>query len=171
MTTNPLTYATAPHPYTPAVATSDLVFVSGRLGVNDGEFVEGVAAQTTQAIANADRELSAHGLDLTHLVKATIFLADIDDLQIMNQAYTSAIPEPRPARSCVAVTGLPFGGQVEIELIASRSKCRPTPRTHPYVQLAAAACQPRHRQRRGNEPGPRVPEPPTGFEPATSSFG
>lgn len=123
MSTENLTYATAPHPYTPAVATNDLVFVSGRLGVHDGEFVRGgAAAEATQALQNAERELAAFGLDFTHVVKATIFLADMADLQPVNQAYIDVVPEPRPARSCVAVAELPFGGLVEIELIASRSK-------------------------------------------------
>ncbi|GCD93100.1 RidA family protein [Embleya hyalina] len=118
-----LTYAEAPHPYTPAVAAGDLVFVSGRLGVKDGVFVEGgVEAETAQALSNAARELEAFGLDLSHVVKATIFLADIDDLQLANRAYMRAMPEPRPARSCVAVAALPFGGRVEIDIIASRSR-------------------------------------------------
>jgi len=60
-----LTYAQAPHPYTPAVAVGELVFVSGRLGVRDGEFVDsGVHAQTVQALRNAESELSAFGLAL-----------------------------------------------------------------------------------------------------------
>ncbi|PQP22756.1 RidA family protein [Rhodococcus opacus] len=123
MTDQILTYATAPHPYTPAVAAGDLVFVSGRLGVKDGKFVDGgAAAEAKQALDNAERELASFGLDLTHLVKATIFLADIEDLQPVNQVYMAAVPEPRPARSCVAVAELPFGGLVEIELIASRTK-------------------------------------------------
>lgn len=123
MTTEDLTYATAPHPYTPAVATSDLVFVSGRLGVRDGEFVPGgAAAEATQALENAERELAAFGLDLTHVVKTTMFLVDMKDLQPVNQAYMAAIAEPRPARSCVAVAELPFGGRVEIEIIASRTR-------------------------------------------------
>jgi reactive intermediate/imine deaminase len=118
-----LTYAEAPHPYTPAVAAGDLVFVSGRLGVDDGVFVEGgVEAETTQALKNAAGELAAFGLDLSHVVKATVFLADIDDLQPANRAYSAAFAEPRPARSCVAVAALPFNGRVEIELIASRSR-------------------------------------------------
>lgn len=123
MTTENLTYATAPHPYTPAVAAGDLVFVSGRLGVHEGVFVEGgAAAETTQALKNAEMELAKHGLDFTHLVKATIFLANIEDLQAVNKVYIDVIPEPRPARSAVAVAELPFGGLVEIELIASRTK-------------------------------------------------
>jgi reactive intermediate/imine deaminase len=123
MTDEELTYATAPHPYTPAVAAGDLVFISGRLGVCDGKFVEGgAAAEAKQALKNAEQELASFGLDLSHLVKATIFLADIDDLQPVNQAYIAAVPEPRPTRSCVAVAALPFGGLVEIEFIASRAK-------------------------------------------------
>lgn len=118
-----LTYADAPHPYTPAVAAGDLVFVSGRLGVADGVFVDGgVEAETTQALNNAAAELVKFGLDLGHVVKATVFLSDITDLQAMNHAYMAAIPEPRPARSCVAVADLPFHGRVEIELVASRSR-------------------------------------------------
>jgi reactive intermediate/imine deaminase len=123
VTTQALTYATAPHPYTPAVAAGDLVFVSGRLGVKDGQFVEGgAAAETKQALENAQHELERFGLDFTHLVKVTIFLADIGDLQAVNEVYMAAIPEPRPARSCVAVADLPFDGRVEIELTASRAR-------------------------------------------------
>lgn len=123
MTTGDLTYSAAPHPYTPAVAAGGLVFVSGRLGVNNGELVKGgAAAEAKQALENAAIELAKHGLDFTHLVKVTIFLANIEDLQPVNQIYMDAIPEPRPARSCVAVAQLPFGGLVEIELIASTKK-------------------------------------------------
>jgi reactive intermediate/imine deaminase len=123
MTAQNPTYATAPHPYTPAVAAGDLVFISGRLGVKDGEFVEGgAAAEARQALQNAEHELAAYGLDLTHLVKVTIFLADMEDLQPVNQVYMATVPEPRPARSCVAVAELPFDGRVEIEFVASRAK-------------------------------------------------
>ncbi len=78
--TSELTYAQASHPYTPAVAAGDLVFVSGRLGVRDGEFVTGgVEAEATQALRNAEAELTTFGLDLMHVVKVTVFLADIAD--------------------------------------------------------------------------------------------
>ncbi len=124
--TSTLTYAQAPHPYSPAVAAGELVFVSGRLGVHDGALVTGgVQAETTQALRNAEAELAAYGLNLHHAVKATIFLADINDLQLFNHAYMAAVPEPRPTRSCVAVAALPFGARVEIEIIAAPGRGNP----------------------------------------------
>jgi 2-iminobutanoate/2-iminopropanoate deaminase len=124
--TSALTYAQAPHPYTPAVGAGDLVFVSGRLGVRDAEFVSGaVEADATQALRNAEAELAPFNLDLTHVVKVTVFRADIADLQALNQAYIAVMPEPRPARSCVAVDALPFNGRVEIEIIASAQRRTP----------------------------------------------
>ncbi len=124
--TSALTYGQSPHPYTPAVAAGDLVFVSGRLGVRDGEFVDGgVEAEATQALRNAEAELAPFKLDLSHVVKVTVFLADIDDLQAFNRAYAAVMPEPRPARSCVAVDALPFNGRVEIEVVASVQRRMP----------------------------------------------
>jgi 2-iminobutanoate/2-iminopropanoate deaminase len=118
-----LTYAEAPHPYTPAVAAGGFVFVSGRLGVRDGVFVDGgVEAEASQALRNAEAELAAFDLDLTNAVKVTVFLADIGDLQAFNRAYAAVMPEPRPARSCVAVDALPFNGRVEIEIVASAQR-------------------------------------------------
>ena len=121
--TSALTYAEAPHPYTPAVAVGGFVFVSGRLGVRDGVFVDGgVEAEASQALRNAEAELAAFDLDLTNAVKVTVFLADIGDLQAFNRAYAAVMPEPRPARSCVAVDALPFNGRVEIEIVASAQR-------------------------------------------------
>lgn len=124
--TSELTYAQASHPYTPAVAAGDLVFVSGRLGVRDGEFVTGgVEAEATQALRNTEAELTTFGLDLMHVVKVTVFLADIADLQALNRAYAAVMPEPRPARSCVAVDALPFNARVEIEIVAFAQRRTP----------------------------------------------
>lgn len=106
-------------PYTPAVRAGDFVFVSGQLGVNDGALVAGgVAGQTTQAIANLAAQLESMGASLTDVVKTTCFLVDMDAFATFNDAYVAALGAHRPARSTIAVRGLPIGAQVEIEAVA-----------------------------------------------------
>ncbi len=109
-------------PYTPVVRAGEWLIVSGQLGLRDGNLVEGgVEAQLTQAIANLHALLAAEGADLEAVVKTTVFLADIADYPAMNAAYVGAFGAHRPARSAVAVAGLPLGGLVEIEAWARRS--------------------------------------------------
>lgn len=103
-------------PYSPSLRLGDWIVCSGQLGLKDGRLVEGgVAAQTAQAVANLASLLSAHGATLASVVKTTVFLADIGDYARMNEAYTAAFAEHRPARSAVAVAGLPLGALVEVE--------------------------------------------------------
>jgi 2-iminobutanoate/2-iminopropanoate deaminase len=103
-------------PYTPVVAAGGWLVVSGQLGLRDGALVEGgVGAQLTRAVANLAGLLEAEGASLGDVVKTTLFLTDIADYQEVNAAYTAAFGEHRPARSAVAVSGLPLGGLVEIE--------------------------------------------------------
>ena len=109
-------------PYTAAVAAGDWVIVSGQLGVRDGVLVEGVAAQADQALANLADRLAEHGLGLEHLIKTTCFLADLGDFAVFNERYAAALPEPRPARSTIEVSGLPLGAAVEIEAMAYRGE-------------------------------------------------
>ena len=86
-----------------------------------GAFPEGgVQAQTRQSLANAKAILEAAGLDLSHVVKTTVFLADMDDFAAMNGVYAEFFGEPFPARSAVAVKTLPKNARVEIECIAAR---------------------------------------------------
>jgi 2-iminobutanoate/2-iminopropanoate deaminase len=75
----------------------------------------GVAAQVTQAVANLSALLKAVGAGLADVKKTTVFLADIGDYGAMNEAYVAALGDHRPARSAVAVAGLPLGAAVEIE--------------------------------------------------------
>ncbi|MGI8493051.1 MAG: RidA family protein [Acidimicrobiales bacterium] len=103
-------------PYTPVVRAGEWLISSGQLGVAAGALVEGGAgAQITQAISNLEALLAEHGAELTSVVKTTVFLTDIADYKEMNEAYVAAFAGHRPARSAVAVAGLPLGAAVEIE--------------------------------------------------------
>ena len=111
-------------PYSPAIATDDLVFCSGQLGVDPatGELRNGVEAQAEQAIRNLEALLDAAGCSLADVVKTTCFLADINDFQKFNAVYAPFWPDPPPARSTFQVAALPRGAQVEIEAIAARNR-------------------------------------------------
>jgi 2-iminobutanoate/2-iminopropanoate deaminase len=103
-------------PYTPIVRAGDLLVASGQLGLRDGQMVaSGVAAETTQAIANLATLLEGQGASLTDVVKTTVFLRHMRDFHIMNDAYVEAFGDHRPARSAFAVAELPMVALVEIE--------------------------------------------------------
>jgi 2-iminobutanoate/2-iminopropanoate deaminase len=107
-------------PYTPAVRAGDFVFVSGQLGMADGQLANGVAAQTAQAIVNLAAQLEQMGATLEDVVKTTCFLVDMDAFATFNEAYVAGFGKHRPARSTIAVRELPVGGLVEIEAVAHR---------------------------------------------------
>ena len=113
-------------PYSQAVDSgAGLVFVSGQLPIDPatGKFPEGgVAEQTRQSLLNAEAILFAAGLELSDVVKTTVFLADMGDFAAMNEVYATFFVEPFPARSAVAVKTLPKGALVEIECIATRNR-------------------------------------------------
>ena len=75
----------------------------------------GVRAETEQAIANLESLLSKNGASLSSVAKTTVFMTDIANFGAINEVYGAAFKEPRPARSAVAVAGLPLGASVEIE--------------------------------------------------------
>ena len=107
--------------YSQAIRAGDLVFTAGQLGIDPatGEFgSDDVAGQAEQALANLAAVLEAAGSGLDHLVKVTVFLADIGDWPALNEVYGRVIPQPFPARSAFAVRDLPKGGRVEIEAVA-----------------------------------------------------
>lgn len=111
----------ASSPYSDAVWAGNLLFLAGRVGLGeDGALVPGVGNQTAQAISNAANILAAEGLTLRDVVKCSVFLVTMADLDAMNSAYSQAFAAPRPARTTVAVGGLPLGALVEIEMIARR---------------------------------------------------
>ena len=110
-------------PYSQAINSgAGLIFVSGQLPIDPatGAFPEGgIQAQTRQSLTNAKTILEAAGLGMAHVVKTTVFLADMGDFAAMNEIYAQFVSEPYPARSAVAVKTLPKGALVEIECIAA----------------------------------------------------
>ncbi|HPB65459.1 MAG TPA: RidA family protein [Spirochaetales bacterium] len=109
-------------PYSQAVKVGDLVFCSGQLGLDPatGEFAPGgVRAQAEQAMKNLEALAKAAGSSLDGIVKTTIFLKDMADFPVVNEVYGARFKGDKPARSTVAVAGLPKGGLVEIEAILS----------------------------------------------------
>ena len=103
-------------PYTPVVRAGDFVIVSGQGGIRDGAIVEGgVAAQTTQTIANIAARLADAGAELSDVVKTLCFLTDMGTFGEFNDAYAAAFGDHRPARSTVEVSALPGGMNVEVE--------------------------------------------------------
>ncbi len=108
-------------PYSQAVRTGNLVFVSGQLPIDPatGAFAEGgIKELTRRSILNAKAILEQAGTDLAHVVKTTVFLVDMGDFAAMNEVYSQFFTEPFPARSAVAVKTLPKGALVEMECIA-----------------------------------------------------
>ena len=110
-------------PYSQAIASGDLLFCSGQLGLDPatGELVDGVEAQAERALRNLAAVLDAAGCTWSDVVKTTIFLADMADFAAVNAIYARFMPEPPPARSTVQVAALPKAGRVEIEAVARRS--------------------------------------------------
>jgi 2-iminobutanoate/2-iminopropanoate deaminase len=108
-------------PYSQAIRTSELVFVAGQTPIDPavGQVVDGdVSAQTRRVLQNIAAILEAAGTSLSKAVKTTVFLADMANFKAMNEVYAEFFPQHPPARSTVAVAGLPLGAQVEIECIA-----------------------------------------------------
>lgn len=108
-------------PYSQAIVAGGLVFASGQVPIDPatGNFVEGgIKEQTKQSLTNVSYVLAEAGIDLSHVVKTTVFLSDMDNFAAMNEVYATFFSEPYPARSAVAVKTLPKGALVEIEVIA-----------------------------------------------------
>ena len=111
-------------PYSQAIVADGTVYCSGQIGLDPatGELADGLEAQAERALRNLSAVLDAAGLTFADVVKTTIFLTDMGDFAAVNAIYASAMPEPPPARSTVAVAALPKGALVEIEAIARRSE-------------------------------------------------
>ena len=115
-------------PYSPIVSAGSWLICSGQLGLAPSEgappaLVEGgVIAQLRQALANAAALLDGVGADLTAVAKTTVFLTSMADYPAVNDAYAEFFGPHRPARSVVAVAGLPMGALVEVEVWAYRGE-------------------------------------------------
>lgn len=108
-------------PYSQAIKTGGFVFCSGQIPIDPatGEFVAGgVAEQTEQVLKNLSAVLEAAGADLNHVVKTTVFVADMNDFVAMNEVYARFFSENKPARATVQAARLPRDARVEIECIA-----------------------------------------------------
>jgi 2-iminobutanoate/2-iminopropanoate deaminase len=117
----------APNPagaYSPAVRAGDLLFMSGQIPIDPatGQLVQGDAAvHARRAMDNLGALLSAAGLTFAHVVRTTVFLADMNDFAAVNEVYASYFTEPRPARVTVQAARLPRDARLEIDAIASFS--------------------------------------------------
>jgi len=110
-------------PFSQAIVDGDRVFVSGQGPVDPetGEIVDGdVGVQTERTLENVAAILAAADCSLSDVVKATVFVTDMDDYDAINDVYGEYVDEPYPARSAVEVADLPIDIDVEIEVIASR---------------------------------------------------
>ena len=114
-------------PYSQAIRVGDTLFASGQIGLDPatGQLVPGgIAEQTARVLANLEAVLAAAGLTFAHVVKTTVFLKSMTDFTAMNEVYATYFAPPGavpPARSTVAVAGLPKDALVEIEIVAKDS--------------------------------------------------
>jgi 2-iminobutanoate/2-iminopropanoate deaminase len=109
-------------PYSAALRAGSLLFVSGQIPIDPatGSMIDGdIAAQTTQVLRNVSALLEGGGLSLAHVVRTTVFLADMNDFGAMNEVYRTFFTEPYPARSTVQAARLPRDARIEIDVIAS----------------------------------------------------
>ncbi len=108
--------APAVGPYTPIVRAGDWLIVSGQVGILDGKRAPGgTAGELEQALENLAALLEGEGASMSDVVKTTVFLRHMSDYALMNEVYTAAFGDHRPARSAIGVAELPLGALVEVE--------------------------------------------------------
>ncbi|WP_226037208.1 RidA family protein [Aquibacillus saliphilus] len=109
-------------PYSQAIDLGDLVFVSGQIPINPatGDIVQGIKEQTDQVMKNIEAVLDEAGLAFSNVAKFTIYITNMDDFAVINEAYAKFLTEPYPARATVEVSRLPKGIGIEIDVIAKR---------------------------------------------------
>ena len=111
-------------PYSRGIWAGDLLYLSGQTPIDPatGALIEGdVGAQTMRVFDNLEAVLQDAGMSLDDAIKCNVYLTDMADFAAMNQAYEQRFTPPFPARTTVAVAGLPLGARVEIELVAQRA--------------------------------------------------
>ena len=112
-------------PISPAIVAGNFVFTSGQIGIDPktGQMVEGgTAEQAEQVLLNLTAVLEAAGSSISHVLKATVFLADMNDYAAMNEVYRRHFKQDFPARSAVQVAKLPANARIEIEAVAVLKK-------------------------------------------------
>ncbi len=105
-------------PYSHAVKSGNLLFISGQLPLRDGKMPEGIAEQTECCLQNLGYILEEAGSSFEKVLKTTVFILDMEKFGEVNEVYGTFFRENYPARSCFAVKELPKGASVEIEAIA-----------------------------------------------------
>lgn len=110
-------------PYSQTVEAAGMIFLSGQLPINPatGTMPEGIQAQTRQSFENIKAILAKAGCTVDHIVKTTVFLADMSLFGAMNEVYAQQFDGAFPARSAFAVKELPKQALVEIEVIAVKA--------------------------------------------------
>ena len=109
-------------PYQQGIRMGGWVFTSGQIALDPttGNFMAGEIEQETElTLKNIEAILQAEGLSMDHVVKATVYLSDMNDFARMNQVYEKHFATGKPARACVQVAALPKGAKVEIDVIAA----------------------------------------------------
>ena len=108
-------------PYNHAVRVGDMLYCSGQIPLDSsGNLITGdVRAQTEQVLRNVKAILDDQKLTFANVVKTTVYLADMQDFQAMNEVYGRHFPEAPPARTTIAAAGLPRGARVEIDVVAA----------------------------------------------------
>ena len=108
-----------PYPFSAAVRTGNLLFVSGQVGMRDGKVVEGIEEQTRATLENVRAVLKQAGASLEDIVKVTVFMSDMSLWPAMNKVYGEYFPKDPPARSALGANGLALPDLlVEIECVA-----------------------------------------------------
>ncbi len=107
-------------PYSQGLNFGNLVFVSGQIPVDPktGAMADTIEEQAKQSLTNLKNILAAEGLEMKNVIKTVVFLSDLADFPKVNAVYETFFTAPYPARSCVAVAGIPKGAKLEIECIA-----------------------------------------------------
>jgi|SRR5579862_6155331 len=108
------------NPFSPVVRVGNMLYLAGTLGTKDNKLVPGgIAAETRQAMQNIRETLDKAGSDMEHVVKCTVFLADMKEWAAMNEVYRTFFQAGKfPARSAFGATGLALDARTEIECIA-----------------------------------------------------
>ncbi|HAL92775.1 MAG TPA: reactive intermediate/imine deaminase [Verrucomicrobia bacterium] len=108
-------------PYSQATSTGGFLFISGQLGLDpaSGAMADGIEAQTRRALQNLVAILQAAGLGPQHVLKATVYVANMDDFALVNNLYAEVFAPPYPAREVVQAARLPKNALVEISAIAA----------------------------------------------------
>ena len=108
-------------PYSQAVRAGNMLFLSGQIPIDPatGNLIQGdIASQTRRVFENITAILKAAGASLDHVVRTTVFLADMGDFAAMNEVYAGYFSTPAPARSTVQAARLPKDARIEIDVIA-----------------------------------------------------